>query len=821
VVEHSIAEAEDSFATLWRELDATRERQRLAREALAARINKRFGPGSLSVKTLHDRMAKGRRVSWHEMRRVVLALDLDERRWKRRWEHAEDLRRGGAIARPHPPAIPRELPRPSAHFTGRQSELSKLRALLGGGAGAVVISAIDGMGGVGKSALAIEVANQLAATFPDGQLYLDLHGATPGLEPMEPLKALGRLLRALGENPARIPAELDEAAARFRSMAAERRLLLLLDNAHSVEQVRPLLPSSPACAVLITSRRVLSTLEVADSLHLGVLEPEQALELLGRIAGAERVTAEPEAAAEIVNGCGHLPLAIRIAGARLTARPVWPLRELADRLRDAARRLDELAAGDLAVRASFDVSLRALEQSADPADRAAAAAFGLLSLPGGPDLSVAAAASLLDQPEPAARALLERLVDAQLLQTLHPGRYRFHDLVRLYARQSPTPRHPEPTRRAALTRLFAFYAATAWRTLALLRPHDHRLVSADPRWGDGGLELGDVPAALAWLEAERANLLSAVAEIARTAPASPAALAGQLARALFGFFEGRGYWSDCVQVNQTVVELAGRVGDRAALAHAKNDLAGAYGRFGRYPETLECLGESLALFRELDDRQGQAASLTNFGIMYGLLGRTDEAIACLRESLSIRRALGDRYRQASPLANLGTVYQRVGRYEEAIGCLRESLAVFRELGDRQRQCAALTNLGIVYQRLGRYQEAIGYHQESLGIERAIGDRLGQATSLTDLGIVYQRQGRHRQAIESHRRSLTILRELGDRRGQALALRDLGDALQAVGRPAEAGTAWREALSICAALRIPEADEVRTRLESPHIPGVSN
>jgi DNA-binding SARP family transcriptional activator len=420
--------------------------------------------------------------------------------------------------------VPRELPSPVAGFTGRARELQRLGRLLDLTATAagrpVVISAIDGMGGIGKSALAIQAAHQLTDRFPDGQLYVNLHGATPGQPPRTPISALGQLLQWLGLDPAAIPAEAEEAAVRWRSLAAQRRLLILLDNAHSAAQVRPLLPGSPTCAVLVTSRQVLGSLEGAHLVHLDLLPYQQALALLGRLIGRRRVAAEPAAAEEVVRLCGRLPLAVRIAGARLVDRPTWPVRELAGRLTDATRRLEELTAEGLAVRAAFDVSLQALRYGSDGIDRAAAAAFGLLSLPDGPDLGVAAAARLLDQPEPTTQALLERLVDAHLLQTPQPGRYQFHDLVRLHARQHATHQQPEQERLDALTRLFGFYTATAWRTLALIRPRDHRLATTDPRWSDGAPPFAGVLAALGWLEAERANLLSAITQTAGLAPAT-------------------------------------------------------------------------------------------------------------------------------------------------------------------------------------------------------------------------------------------------------------------------------------------------------------
>jgi transcriptional regulator with XRE-family HTH domain len=428
--------------------------------------------------------------------------------------------------------IPADLPGDVGDFTGRHQEIAQALEHLTsppGNAQAAPVLAISGKPGVGKSALAVHVAHALRIRFPDGQLYVDLQGATSGLQPLAPRDALRRLLTSLGRDPAMIPGPADEAAALFRSLAAERRLLVLLDNARGVEQVRPLLPGSPTCGVLVTSRQVLGTLEGACGLPLDLLPPQHALELLGRIAGPERVAADLPAAIEVTRSCDHLPLAIRLAGARLAARPTWPIGELARQLADATLRLETLREGDMAVQASFDISLQALQESSDPIDQRAAAAFGLLSLPDGPDLGVAAAARLIGQPEAAARPLLERLVDAQLLETPRPGRYRFHDLVRLYARVHGASRHPEAERMAALARAISFYTTTAWQTLALLHPHTALHPVADPRWTSGGVELADAPSARIWLESERANLFAAVAQAAPAADSSDAANAAALA----------------------------------------------------------------------------------------------------------------------------------------------------------------------------------------------------------------------------------------------------------------------------------------------------
>ena len=733
---------------------------------------------------------------------------------------AADAGPPGPIPRPTQ-LIPRELPSPIAEFTGRTRELELLAQLLDvtdtTAGRPVVISAIDGMGGIGKSALAIQAANRLAERFPDGQLYVNLHGATPGQAPRSPLHALAQLLRSLGLDPAAIPAQVEEAAVRWRSLAAGRRLLLLLDNVHNAAQVRPLLPGSPTCAVVVTSRQVLGSLEGARSLHLDVLAHEHALELLGRIGGRQRVAAEPEAVAEVVRWCGRLPLAIRIAGARLAARPAWPVSELADRLADATRRLDELTVEGLAVRAAFDVSLQLLQRSPDLVDQAAAAAFGLLSLPEGPDIGVAAAARLLDQSESTTRTLLERLVDTHLLETPWPGRYRFHDLVRVHARQHATRRHAEQERLDALTRLIGFYTATGWNSLAMFRPGDRRLVGAAPQWTRGGEQFHDLRAALAWLEAERNNLLAAISQAAALVPGIPAELGIQLARALHGFFSVGNWWEDCIGANQTALRLALRTGDGVAQAFAHNDLGVAYEALGRYQEAITSHHQSLTLSRARGDRKGQAASLGNLGRVYERLGRYQEAIPSLLDSLAINRALGDRRGQAVNLGNFGTVYERMGRYQEADNSLQESLTLFRELGERHAAASILNDIGRVHERSGRYRDAIIVLQDSLAICRELGNRVDEAVSLHNLGRVYNGLEQHEKAIACYQDSLGLFRELSRRHDQAEALRDLGDALLGAGRAQQAREAWQEAMSICEALQIPQSVELRQRLTGSQRP----
>lgn len=699
--------------------------------------------------------------------------------------------------------VPRQLPADVEGFTGR---IDALRWL--GDDRSLGICAIAGSAGIGKSALAIHAAHQHASRYPDGQLYVDLQGSTTGLRPLPPIEVLGRFLRALGADAGTVPAGLDEAGAAFRSRVADRRLLVVLDNAADAAQVRPLLPAGAGCGALITSRVVLSGLVGARQLHLDVLAAAEATELLGRLAGAGRIAAEPEAAAAVIESCGALPLAVRIAGARLAARPAWPIREMAERLADAQRRLDELELAETGARASFAVSTEQARDSTDPLDRQAAAAFEVLGVLDGPELGVPVVARLLDEPGDAAERILERLVDIQLLETPSPGRYRLHDLLRLYARELAQ-QHPNPE--LGLTRVLEFYVATAWRTLELLRPGDYRLARTEARWRTGGLDFADDQAALAWLDTERANLVAVVQQAATSGSGVAAALAVQLAHTLYGFFMVREHWSDWEQVDRTTLAIAREQGDRLGQAQVHNDLGVRSWRLGDYEDALASLRESLVIRRELGDLPGQAATLVNLGLVHQWQGRYDEALECAEESLAISRTIGDRRAEAGGLSSLGDVYQRLGRYDEALACLQDSLRISVELGDRKGRAISLNNLGALYERQGRHEQALTAQQDSLAIFRELGDRDGEAFCLTDLGIVHQRQGRLDRALACLRESLAIREQLGDLHGQSETLGELGVTLRDIGRIDDARGHWRQALTISEQLRTGHADRVRMLL----------
>jgi tetratricopeptide (TPR) repeat protein len=645
-------------------------------------------------------------------------------------------------------------------------------------------------------------------------MYVNLHGATPGLAPLESLEALVRMLRSLGVEPALIPTDLDEAAAQFRSLCAERRLLVLLDNARSATQVRPLLPGSLTCAALVTSRMPLATLEGSHALQLDVLPHRQALDLLARIAGRARVATDRAATEEVVRYCGHLPIAIRIAGARLAAND-RSVRELATELANAAQRLGALEVDELVVRSTFDVSLRALRDSNDPVDSTAADAFSMLGMLSGADVAVPAAARLLDRTEAATRLLLDRLVDVQLLETRQSDRYQLHDLIRLFAQEQAGRQFTAREQVAAMTRVTAFYAGTVWGTLRLLRPGDRRLGGADPRWLGDSLEFEDESMALRWLEAERPNLLSAISKAAKTVPngepAIPPELVGQLARASFGFFAIRGYLDDWIHACEAALQVAQRTADRRAEASAYNDLGVAYARLGRFQAAIHCLQAGIPICQEVGDLDGEAAALSALGISYVRLGRAEEGRTCLEQSLAISRRLDDRQGQARSLLNVTLAYNRLGMQAEASASLQQSLVVFRDLGDKQGQAVSLNNLGHVHRESGRLEAARECLRESLAICAEVGDRLGQANSLNELGAVYRELHEHTKAIDCQQQSLAIYRELGVHRDQVVALRDLGDVLHEVGRYEEMLTAWHEALRISEGLGIPEASELHARL----------
>jgi DNA-binding SARP family transcriptional activator/tetratricopeptide (TPR) repeat protein len=752
--------------------------------------------------------------------------------------------------RPPLPPGPCLLPPDIDDFTGRQAAVAQVQRLLERErATAIVISAIAGKAGVGKTALAVRVAHRLRPRFPDGQLYVNLRGAEAQV--LDPAEVLAGFLRALGIEGARIPEGLEERVRQYRSRLADRRVLVMLDDAASEAQVRPLLPGSQGCAALVTSRARLSGLEAAHPLTLDVLDPDQAVELLAKLAGSGRVTTEPEAAQLIVQLCGWLPLAVRIAGARLAGRPHWRLALLAERLGDERRRLDELTTGDLEVRASVALSYRG---RADQERRL----FRLLGLLKAPSFPAWVAAALLDIRLAEAEQLLERLVDAQLVEAAGQDqvgqlRYRLHDLLRVYARERLELEEPTEAQRASLERVLQAYLALAEQADALLEPSAVNHYGGDPVRGPR-----DHPAAtfvehdpLGWLAAEHASLVAAVDQGCDAGLGEPS---WRLATALVSFFGARAHWDDWQHTHTIALAAARRTGDRDAQGRVLGSLADLYVARNRFDEASRCLEQSLVAFRETGNRRGELQSLAGLGAIDRRQGRFDDTVTRLEQSLSGFRELGWPGGEAEALFELGEAYREQGRLEAAAVCLEQSLRLMRAVGDRLWEAPILRSLALTHCAQGRFGEAMASLEHSLALTRASGDHHGEAYVLQSLGEVHRIQGCLEEAGSCLERSLALARATGDRAAEAYVMHSLGEVrleqgrleeaagclewslavfyerglrqwearvlsslgtlLAAKGEQAAAGTAWQSALAIFRELGMPEAAEVAARLAEP-------
>ncbi len=666
------------------------------------------------------------------------------------------------------PAVPRQLPAAVRHFAGRVPELRSLARLLEapGAAGTVVISAIDGTAGIGKTALAVRFAHQVADRFPDGQLYVNLRGFGPSAPPVPPAEALRGFLTALAVPAAAIPSGIEAQAALYRSLLAGSRMLIVLDNASDAEHVRVLLPGSAACLVLVTSRRQLTSLvatEGASPLTLGLLSLVEARELLTRLLGAARVTAEPAAADELIGLCARLPLALSVVAARAAARPGFPLAVLAAELRDARGRLDALDGGDAAsdVRAAFSWSYH---QLGGPA----AQMFRLLGTHPGPDISVPAAASLAGFNLEQAHRALGELARVHLAAEHVPGRFALHDLQRAYAAELAATSDSPAGRQEAARRVLDHYVHTAHSAALLLNPARGSLALAPPQPGALPEELASKGAAQAWFKAERPVLLAAVTWAAQ---AGFDVHAWQLPWAMVTFLELQGHWDDWDASQRTALAAAQRLGDRPARAIAHRDLGAACTQRGHYQEAHTHLRAALSLFEELGDKTDQGR------VLYGL----------------------------------AWVLERQGRCDAARAHGLRSLGMFRDAGHRSGQAKALNVVGWCAAHLGDHDQALTCCQEALGIHRQLGDQAGEAATLDSLGFTHHQAGDYGQAISCYTRACELRATLGNRHSQAATLSRLGDTHSAAGRPEAACQAWREALAIFDGLHHPEAEHVRAKL----------
>jgi tetratricopeptide (TPR) repeat protein/DNA-binding XRE family transcriptional regulator len=678
---------------------------------------------------------------------------------------------GPAETAPGGRPAPAQLPADVAGFTGRAAELARLDGMLTNGGNAATICAVAGMAGVGKTALAVRWGNRARDRFPDGQLFVDLRGYDPG-RPVEPGDALARMLAALGVPPAEIPLDLDEQAARYRTQLARRRMLVVLDNAGTVDQVRPLLPGAGECVTLVTSRDSLAGLVARDGayrLDLDLLPVADATALLRRLVGP-RLDDEPDAAATLIEQCARLPLALRVAAELAVARPESTLAELAAELADQRQRLSRLDPGGdqrSAVAAVFSWSLHSLPP-------AAARAFRLLGLHAGPDFDGYAAAALTGLNMPAARRALRDLARAHLVDPIGEGRYAMHDLLHAYAAGTT---EPGDDRDAAWRRLLEYYLAAAVTAAHVLYPEE---AVRHPRVAAPGVLTPDLTgrdAARDWLDTERACL---VAVAARGGPRFSVPLATALFRYLLG-----GHYSEALAVHGYARADAHAAGDVAGEAAALLSSGTVHGRLCRHQEATADLTGALELFDRIGDAVGQGRALGNLGAVKQRTGRHAAAIALHERARATFQRAGDPLGEARAVNNLGEIEARLGHYPAAAQWHREALALHERTGDQMGLAAALTNLGEIEEKLGNYAVAAEHQHRALDLFRRIGHRSGEAWSLDGIGVAYTGLGRPHDSTPCHETALGMFREIGERDGEAYALNGLGEAARAAGRPAEA------------------------------------
>jgi DNA-binding SARP family transcriptional activator/tetratricopeptide (TPR) repeat protein len=677
----------------------------------------------------------------------------------------------GAGAAMAPAVVPAQLPADVPGFTGRGAELARLDALLAEAEGqpstAVVISAVSGTAGVGKTALAVHWAHRVAHRFPDGQLYVNLRGFDPGGQVLDPGTAVRGFLEALGVPAQRMPADLHAQAALYRSLLAGRQVLVVLDNARDAEHVRPLLPGTATAFAVVTSRSQLTPLVATDGAHplaLDLLTRPEAHELLEHRLGWVRVAAEPAAVERIIAECAALPLALSIAAAR-ASQTAFGLGQVAEELADVAGRLDALDAGDplTQVRAVFSWSYATLSP-------AAARLFRLLGLHPGPDVTAPAAAALAARPQPEVRRLLAELTRASLLTEHTPGRYGCHDLLRTYAIAVTADVDPDGERRAAVARLLDHYTHTAHAAARALNPTRDPipLPLAEPVPGVTPEPIAGQPEATGWLTAEHPALLAA----ARLADEQGFDRhTWQLAWSLSPFFNRQGHWQDWAVTSRLALRAGGRMADPTAQAYAHRELAFAHVRLDRIEDALAELHVALNLYDQSGNLVGQAHSRHTIAAL--LVDADDTA---------------------------------------ALDQAQRALALFGAAGHRHGQADILPMIARLHAAAGDDTRALAYAEQALALHQELADRYGEATSWQGLGYVHRRLEHTATAVDCYRRALALFQEAGDRYQQADTLLSIGDTHADAGDQDAARAAWRQALGIFTDLGHANAAIVGSRLE---------
>jgi DNA-binding SARP family transcriptional activator/tetratricopeptide (TPR) repeat protein len=689
---------------------------------------------------------------------------------------------------PAPRAVPAQLPHTTAGFVGRRAELSTLDDLLDEPDAETRVATVVGTAGVGKTSLVVRWAHAVRDRFPDGQLYCDLRGYGPD-QPLSPEQVLATFLRALGMDGTAVPQDPAERASRFRTLADGRRLLIVLDNAHSAEQVRPLLPGTARCLVVVTSRNSLAGLVVRDGARrivLGRLTPAEADDLLASLLGGQR-DAEREAAARLADRCARLPLALRIAAERLRDRPGYRITDLLAELTDERGRLDLLDSGDrhTSVRAVFAASYRHLDDDA-------ARLFRLFGVHPGHDVDLDALATLADADPHATRRLLDSLVRANLVEESAPSRYALHDLLWTYAAELAQATDPPAARNAARTRLLDHYLSIAWRAADLVYPHEFALSGVDTE----GPELADYDAAMRWLDTEHGNLLRA----AELAPSwNLASYTTNLSAALVFYIDITGRMDEGWQLHSTALAVARRNGDRVAEALALRGLGLVDFRRQRYPEAATTLEAALALQNADEDRTGVGLTLNCLGVIYGLLGRTDDAVDHLRQAIARFDEIGNRGLALRAYTSLGLLHRRHREYEPALRALHEALTVAEETDHPVGHAHAAYGLAGVYRDVKRYPEALRFARQALDLARQARFRLLEGLVLLRLASVHMRLDETGAAQRHRDEALSLARVIGNAQLEAMALNATADGHAAADAPATAAAWYRAALTAAADL----------------------
>ena len=632
-------------------------------------------------------------------------------------------------ASPGEPVKPGLLPRDAPGFTGRAAELSRLVALAG--VGHVAVAAISGTAGVGKTALAVHAAHCQLAEFADGQLYADLRGYTEGQDPVEPGEVLEAFLRSLGVTAEDVPVDVAGRSGLLRQLLASKRVVMVLDNARTEAQVRPLVPGAGASLVLVTSRSTLPGLEADERISLDVLSQDEAVNMLAGLGG-HRAAADPTAVAEVARLCGRLPLALRIAGQLLATHPTWPVVRLAQLLASEQGRLARLGAGDLQVRAAFEVSY---QQLADEDARL----FRLLGLHPGPDFTSAAPAALAEIHSETAEQALDRLAQAHLVTEDTAGRFSLHDLLRLFARATTEQADAPEERTAAETRLVRHYEDLAAFLDSCVDPDMRALAARQDK------PLSSIRQALSVFEAERPSLLAALGLAAQRGWDRETS---RLSDSIGGPLKTLRYLDDLLTAKETALAPVRQLGDAHAEGLALTDLGIAFRELRRFEEAIASSQAALAIFRKIGDRNSEGGILNNLGAVYGSLQRPGEAIASFGEALVMFREVGDRRGEGQAQNNLGNAYQELGQFEEAIATYQEALTIFGETRDLREKGRAGQNLGLAYEQAGRLEESIASRQQALAIFRETGDQDAEGATLADLRRLHEGM---RQPDEPQRR----------------------------------------------------------------------